>query len=430
MSLIKLISVDNRRFIYDSKTNMLSQIDDAIDISIEENQLTDEEISKILGRNYSQNDAFEIVPPLDFKSLKYLVEHNCSQLVMSITEHCNMRCEYCGYHERNVNIAEKKEMSSNIAKKAIRMFLERSIALSEVVISFYGGEPLLRFDLIDECVEYAKKTAYGQHIKFHVTTNGLLLTDKITEYLKRNDFVVAVSLDGPRSIHNRYRRNIKNEETYDNVIDNLKSIYFKYPEYFCNNIIFMPVYAPPKNDQLLFEFFENMPINYMLGPLYVTPYFKTILDSIDTSCEIILPPAQKAQFKKYNRINLDSLYKYREMFNRHNEIKSVFPAGNCIPACKKIYVNAGGEIYLCEKVEESERNCIGNINNGIDVYKVYMQYEHMKNMYESIGCQTCWAVHYCSICFRDFGVVSEERCRGIRRRVENEIKDSIREWCK
>lgn len=429
MSLIKLFHAKEKSFLYDAKANRFIRLHEKINLDYEFEEMAVERLSGLLGRSYSHTEEFEICPPLDYQSLKYLVEHNCSQLVLSLTEQCNMRCEYCGYHDRYDDGNLYIEMSLNTAKKAIKLYLEHSIALSEVVISFYGGEPLLKFSFIKECVQYAKSVSFGQHIKFHITTNGILLNRDVVEYLKENDFVVSVSIDGPRALHDRYRKNIDKTGTYDTVINNLKNIYFNDTEYFCNNFIFMPVYAPPKNDLILYDFFERAPVNYMIGNLYVTPYFKKLIEKMDFSSETILTVEEKRQYSKFEQISTDSLYKYKALFEPSNStINKVFPAGNCIPACKKIYSNASGNLFLCEKVSETVDNCIGNVNDGIDVSKVYLQYNRMMEIYKKLGCQSCWAIHFCSICFRDYDSVSCKRCDGIRQRVEKEMMASVKEW--
>lgn len=429
MSLIKLFHANGKSFLYDAKVNRLIRLHEKINFDYEFEEMSVDRLNELLELSYYHTEEFEICPPFDYQSLKYLVEHNCSQLVLSLTEQCNLRCEYCGYHDRYDDGNLNTEMSLNTAKKAIRLFLEHSIALAEVVISFYGGEPLLKFSFIKECVQYARSISFGQHIKFHVTTNGILLNRDVVEYLKENDFVVSVSIDGPRVLHDRYRKSIDKTGTYDTVINNLKNIYFNETEYFCNNFIFMPVYAPPKNDLILYDFFESVPVNYMLGNLYVTPYFKELIEKMDSSSEIILPVEKKYQYSKFKQMSIDSLYKYRILFERSkSSINKVFPAGNCIPACKKIYSNASGNLFLCEKVSESVDNCIGNVDDGIDISKVYLQYNRMMEIYKKLGCQSCWAIHFCSICFRDYDSVSCKRCDGIRQRVEKEMMASVKEW--
>lgn len=132
-------------------------------------------------------------------------------LVLSLTERCNLRCTYCYYkvsHE-----ARSLTMSTEIMEAAIRFAFERTLALNQhfMNITFFGGEPLLCMDSIRRGVEYAKSLVREQEnfrLRFAVNTNGTLLDDSIVDYLKREKFRVFLSLDGPEAHHNACRRQV------------------------------------------------------------------------------------------------------------------------------------------------------------------------------------------------------------------------------
>ena len=148
-------------------------------------------------------------------------------LVLSLTERCNLRCTYCYYkvsHE-----ARSLVMSDEIMEAAIRLAFERTIALRQTFlnITFFGGEPLLCMDLVHRGVEFAKSLVaerFGDdfvigartdeksppkfRLRFAVNTNGTLLNDSIIEFMKRERFRVYLSLDGPEAHHNICRRQV------------------------------------------------------------------------------------------------------------------------------------------------------------------------------------------------------------------------------
>ena len=148
-------------------------------------------------------------------------------LVLSLTERCNLRCTYCYYkvsHE-----ARSLVMSDEIMEAAIRLAFERTIALRQTFlnITFFGGEPLLCMDAIHRGVEFAKslvaerfgddfvvgvgaaeKSSTKFRLRFAVNTNGTLLDDSIIEFMKRERFRVYLSLDGPEAHHNICRRQV------------------------------------------------------------------------------------------------------------------------------------------------------------------------------------------------------------------------------
>lgn len=148
-------------------------------------------------------------------------------LVLSLTERCNLRCTYCYYkvsHE-----ARSLVMSNDIMEAAIKLAFERTVALKQnfLNITFFGGEPLLCMDSVRRGVEFAKSLVAGRfgdefvvgvgsaepsstkfRLRFAVNTNATLLDDSIIEFMKRERFRVYLSLDGPEAHHNICRRQV------------------------------------------------------------------------------------------------------------------------------------------------------------------------------------------------------------------------------
>ena len=335
-----------------------------------------------------------------------------------------MRCEYCSYHNRYDPKYVAKDMSLEVAYKAIEMFLKRSKKLSSVVISFYGGEPLVKLEFIKKCVEFSKQRSRGQHILYHITTNGTLLDTETIDYLKENNFLICVSLDGPRELHDRYRIFKNRQPTYDIIINNLKLIRYKYPEYFYGNLIILSVYAKPYKDDILYDYFEKFPVEYVLNDLFITPYFKTILNKASKE-ETRLTIKEKITYPKFKRKHDNDLYKYRNIDKPVAEIKKTFPAGSCIPACKKIYVNSKGKIFLCERINEDEKNCVGDVWSDISIDSIYDQCTKLLNTFKKNNCKSCWAIHFCHFCFREIDDINEGKCARVKNRVRNEMISSI-----
>ena len=158
----------------------------------------------------------------------HLHTNGFSQLTLKVTEQCNMRCKYCIYSEHypDTKFYSEVYMKWETAKKAVDDFLshfhrtwERN-KTRKPVIAFYGGEPLLGFDVIKKTVEYVK-SEYSQYcFNYSITTNGLLLKNKdIANFLKENGFWIVVSLDGTKDNHDRYRVTRGGAPTYDCLME-------------------------------------------------------------------------------------------------------------------------------------------------------------------------------------------------------------------
>ena len=134
---------------------------------------------------------------------------------LSITEQCNLRCTYCYYKETHARCAV---MSDEVMEATVRLALEKAIKneRESMNVTFFGGEPLLRFDFIKRTVAFSKKLIKERkselpkkfQLDYSINTNGTLFTDEIIKYLKREKFSIFLSLDGPQKRHDISRRTI------------------------------------------------------------------------------------------------------------------------------------------------------------------------------------------------------------------------------
>ena len=152
-------------------------------------------------------------------------------VILQVTQNCNLRCEYCVYSGSYINrVHTNKRMSFETAVKTIDFLAAHSLNCNEVSIGFYGGEPLLEIELIKKAVSYAKEVFGEKKVNFNMTTNATLLNMDIADFLVQNDFNITISLDGPRNIHNKNRIFANsNKGTFDLIMENIALIREKYP---------------------------------------------------------------------------------------------------------------------------------------------------------------------------------------------------------
>lgn len=129
------------------------------------------------------------------------LKNRMKRLTLQVAQQSTLYCEDCASSGPRPNM----RMSLETAKRAIDFFLERSSELSDVVLGFRGGEPLLEFELIKQCVEYAKSQVEGKRIAFNMATNGMLLSHDIADYLAENNFALNTGLDGEDERQAAYR---------------------------------------------------------------------------------------------------------------------------------------------------------------------------------------------------------------------------------
>ncbi len=160
------------------------------------------------------------------------------QLVLTLTENCNLRCKYCAFSDMYPlnRVRSSRIMTREIGRRAIEYFVEQARCdvvrnpWRKVGIGFYGGEPLLGESLLRELVIHAEQIAPCP-IVFSVTTNGTLLDGSIVDFLVEHDVHILVSLDGYRQHHDRNRTYADGRGSFDDVVERLRRFRTRYPDY-------------------------------------------------------------------------------------------------------------------------------------------------------------------------------------------------------
>jgi len=372
-------------------------------------------------------------------------------LTLNLTTRCNMRCRYCAFSGR---YAYKRthgtgNMSFGTAKNAVDYFLKRSNGGREACIGFYGGEPLLRFDLMNQIFQYLKDIGKIEEFRYSITTNGTLLSTDIVRYLNAYDIKISilVSLDGPKQIHDRYRVFPNGGHTFDLIIGNLKKIKKEYPRYFNENIAFSIVLAPPYDFELVEDFFLKSSITtglferstFSFVDPYGTTFFKDFkLDDeekkITDKITILRERYKKALVdSKYENLAIEKKFFDQDFYWINFRPMSMLdqtypPQGTCFPGKRKLFVNEDGNFFMCERVNSNYE--IGNVIEGFNFKKIYQFLKKYEKFFKD--CKYCWALRLCSKCFNsirkgeDF---NEERRNDLCKRKLNTIETNLKEYC-
>jgi len=138
---------------------------------------------------------------------------------------CNLRCEYCFYLEKETFYpdGEQYRMSDKVLEAYIRQVAEAHADIPELLFAWQGGEPtLLGIEFFEKALELQKRYAGGKPVRNTLQTNGTMIDDKWCRFLKKNNFLVGLSLDGPEELHDRYRRDAGGEGTFAKVMRGLE----------------------------------------------------------------------------------------------------------------------------------------------------------------------------------------------------------------
>lgn len=438
-----LFSTDYNNYYYDAGTGKVLLLDDDeyyfFDILMNESNSLDFILNNVKSKipkymSYILDENLFRLP--EVKSMKVMendipydmVANNAiRQLVLEVTEACNFRCKYCIYnedYEKERNFGTLK-MDFSTAKKAIDYLFNHS--QKKIAITFYGGEPLVNFELIKKSINYAldKNILEQRELTFSLTSNLSLMTQDIADYFSTiPNLSILASIDGPEEIHNKARVYKSNKATFQDVMRGLKIItkaFEKTENAILINSVLVPPYSFEKLDQIN-NFFANLdclPKDIIIQIQYALPgsYDYNEWEKFERNSKYyiggIYEPLIKWQMKKLvenkNHINnTHNIYYYNisfiiKMIIERMQVNSISKDysfscnGCCVPGVRKMYVTTKGRIKLCERIGESPY--IGDIENGIDIglaKKIYIE----DYINDSIpDCKECWAINLCRICY-------------------------------
>ncbi len=369
---------------------------------------------------------------------------NAMLLILGLTERCNLDCAYCCYSGKfaGQRTHSAKSMSLETAKAAITHYLENGhVGDGTAPITFYGGEPLLEFHLLQECVRFAEElaTKRGEKVRFAITTNGTLLDDTTVDYLVDHEFLVMVSMDGPQPAHDRYRVFPNQQGTFTVVERNLRRFAERYPDYKLRgiNCTLAPPFDLETTDRFIAQWVSDYPMTraslvnpgaeyrFRDGTESPTQYGchsasaceKTVGKTVDDSFrafgdderghmknlwnETIRCITEFGVTEAKRRMPLGMLlceqqigtYHRRTVTKESPELYFFIP---CFPGFTRRFVDVDGNYRVCERVDHSEAFVLGNVRDGLDEAKMKRTMEFRRHCGD---CANCMALRTCDVCY-------------------------------
>lgn len=382
---------------------------------------------------FLEKEVFNICTSFDVNDIRY---SSVRVITFEVTQRCNLDCEYCVYgdmysHEGNDH---KKDLTFEKAKSVIDFFYNQLSSSSnisnkkKVTIGFYGGEPLLKGELIKEIVEYVSTLSNPYFFfEYTMTTNGILL-DKYFDFLVNNNFKLLVSLDGDYKASS-YRVTSSGVNMFDRIRKNLMLLKEKYPTYFSDCVTFnsvlhdrnsiydtisyirgtynkLPMFSELSTGNIKYD--KRKMMERMYKKIYLSVQQEAKKISVGDYLEVN-PMIRRLPifFAKVLGMDFDSWNSF--LFNLNNEY---IPTSTCLPFSFKVFVSADGLIHLCEKIGyEYSIGCINSENKIVfDEEKIAREYSEYFSLIEK-ECQHCYDFHFCITCLFE----RKMRCKAITR---------------
>ena len=359
-------------------------------INKEDIEETFEEIDKLIkeGKLFSE-DVFEN-QNLDLKKRDNVIKALC----LHVAHTCNLNCEYCFAGQGKYH-GEDAIMSFETGKKALDFLVENSGTRKNLEVDFFGGEPLVNFDVVKKLVEYARsiEKEKNKHFRFTLTTNGVLLDDDVIDFLNKEMNNVVLSLDGRKEINDAKRKRLDGTGSYDIIVPKFKNFVQKRgdKEYYMRGTF------TRDNLDITNDIFHMADLGFT--ELSMEP----VVSKTDTDYAL-------------REEDLDTIYEQyeilaKEMIKRKKEGRPFtfyhymidLSAGPCIykritgcgSGTEYLAVTPNGDFYPCHQFVGDKKFLMGNVDEGITNTSLRDEFK-LCNVYSRKECKDCWAKLYCS----------------------------------
>ena len=366
---------------------MLEKYKDITKKDIEE---TIEEIEKIKqdGKLFSK-DIYE-GKNLDLKKRDSVVKALC----LHVAHTCNLNCEYCfagqgKYHGKDAI------MSFEVGKQALDFLVKNSGTRKNLEVDFFGGEPLVNFDVVKQLVKYARsiEKETGKHFRFTLTTNGMLLDDDVIDFLNKEMNNVVLSLDGRKEINDAKRKKINGEGSYDIIVPKFQNFVGKRG----NKEYYMRGTFTRNNLDFTKDIFHMADLGFKelsMEPVVSSPdtdyaLKEEDLETIFEQYEILA----KEMIKRRKQGNPFTFYHY--MIDLSGGPCIYKRITGCGSGTEYLAVTPTGDFYPCHQFVGDKKFLMGNVRDGVTNTELRDEFK-LCNAYSRKECKDCWAKLYCS----------------------------------
>ena len=315
-------------------------------------------------------------------------------LCMHIAHTCNLNCEYC-FASQGKYHGERAVMSFEVGKRALDFLMENSGTRRNLEVDFFGGEPLMNFDVVKQLVAYARsiEKEHNKNFRFTLTTNGLLIDDDVIDFANRECSNVVLSLDGRKEIHDRYRVDYAGNGSWERIVPKFQ----KLVEARGGKDYYMRGTFTHANPDFLKDIQQMLDLGFTelsMEPVVCAPGDPSELTEEDL-------PIVLEQYEKLAELMLERDREGKPFTFYHYMID--LTGGPCIykrisgcgSGSEYMAVTPWGDLYPCHQFVGEEKFKLGNIYDGVTNTDIQKEFASC-NVYAHPECRDCWARLYCS----------------------------------
>lgn len=360
-----------------------------------EGKYSTEDIEACYKELYALYKAGQLFSADDYAQFSNLmVSAPIKAMCLHIAHDCNLRCKYCFASTGDFGEG-RKYMPLEVGKKAIDFLIEHSQGRHNLELDFFGGEPLMNFDVVKQIVEYArqKEKKYNKNFRFTITTNGMLLTDDKIDFINREMSNVVLSIDGRPEVNDRLRVRVDGTGSYHAIIDKYRHLVEKrgHDQYYVRGTF----------TKFNKDFTEDVEHLYNAGfdqisvePVVSDPKYDYTLTEEDLP-EIFAEYEKLSQRIIEHKKNGDAINFFHFMIDLDQGPCAIKRLRGCGCGNEYVAVTPDGDVYPCHQFVGNPEWKMGSVLDDTLDLEMKERFAHT-TVYDKKDCPTCWAKFYCS----------------------------------
>ncbi|NMB27157.1 MAG: thioether cross-link-forming SCIFF peptide maturase [Tissierellia bacterium] len=402
-------SLNGKNIVLDINSGAVHVVDDIVYLILDYyKNNTLEEIITLIRDKYDEKDIFESYNEIktleeegllyseesSIGNIKYNEDNIIKALCLHVAHDCNLRCNYCFASQGDFK-GDRSLMTLDVGKRALEFLVENSGNRRNLEVDFFGGEPLMNFELVKELVRYGRKLEQknNKHFRFTITTNGILLDDDKIDFINENMDNVVLSLDGRKEINDNMRRTISGEGSYDIIFPKFQKMVNKRgdKDYYIRGTF--TSYNLDFSKDIL-DFYNKGFKKTSVEPVVTSPDKDYAIKEEDLG--IILE-----EYERFSKDYIEIKKKDKDFLFFHFMIDLkqgpclVKRAVGCGAGSEYMAVTPQGDLYPCHQFVGDEKFKIGDVFKGIENTEIRKEFKKA-NVYNKSECRDCWARFYCS----------------------------------
>ena len=360
--------------------------------------VTEDDLRACIADVRALRDAGKLFSPDTFAPMAGTLKERSGDVVKALCLHvahtCNLNCAYC-FASQGKYHGERALMSFEVGKRALDFLIEHSGTRRNLEVDFFGGEPLMNWDVVKQLVAYARSVEKekGKNFRFTLTTNGMLIDDDVIDFANREMSNVVLSLDGRKEIHDRLRVDYAGNGSYDRIVPKFQRL----------------VESRGGKNYYMRGTFTHANPDFTKDVLHMADLGFTELSMEPVVCAEDDPAALTPEDIEVVKQQYELLA--CEMLRREREGRPItfyhymidLTGGPCIykrisgcgSGTEYMAVTPWGDLYPCHQFVGEESYKLGNIWDGVTNTALREEFRAC-NAYARPECRDCWAKLYCS----------------------------------